>query len=469
MKKHIKSGAELCSIVDGQSVGSLEEVQFSGVEFDSRKIQEGNLFVAYQGENTHGHNFLDSAFENGASLALIEDPELLQTSPHKEKLVCVPDTVKGLNDLATQIRKESEVPTLAITGSMGKTTVKALARTILEGYGKGTASVGSYNNHIGVAYTIINSSPDDKGLVLEMGMNHAGELSLLTHIGQPDVAMITCIAPVHIEFFDGIEGIAQAKLEILEGIVPGGKLILNGDDPVLMSEYIKWCERNESSHFQTLTYSEKEKAELAVSDISSKGFEGYVFTATTGSESISIELPLLGRHNVFNTSAAVLACKTLLPDLPAETIQKTLLGFSPEKHRLNVSELPEGRTLIDDSYNSNPTALKAALQLLHELAGGDKKTGVIIGDMTETGDLSPSLHKEVGEYLLTVPPGFVLTVGEASKSITEIASNAGIEALHCDTPEEAGEVASKKEFELLLVKASRSVGLDRSVAVVKGA
>ena len=461
-KAHSRTKEWIAQIASGTTSENKKDINFSGVEFDSRKLSSGNLFVAYQGENAHGHQFLDSAFRNGASIAIVEDNKVFETSAYIDQLVLVKDSVKALNDLAAAIRKECPTPTLAITGSMGKTTTKELCRAILSADSVGSASIASYNNHIGVAYTICNSSPQDNWLVLEMGMNHAGELTKLSTVGNPNVVVITSIAPVHMEFFNSVDEIAQAKLEILSGLKKDGTVILNADDQVLQKGFKEWCENN-NSQLSVISYGSSETSELEVISSKSCGLDGYTAEYKYQNKTSNYQLNTLGQHNVYNTAAAILACRSLVAELSLNAIEEGLKKFQPEKHRLSVVTLSDGRKILDDSYNANPTATIKALDLLANLKSSEQTTAVLLGDMAEIGESSAAEHKKVAQHLTTTNPNFVVTVGKEAKLISDYAEEKNIMAKHFDTPEDAAEYIAKQDFDILLVKASRSTGLDRCV------
>lgn len=463
---HSRTKDWLAKTASGTTSDQNIDLSFQGVEFDSRKIVTDNLFVAYQGDNAHGHQFLDSAFSKGAALAIVEDKETYESSPHKDQLILVSDSVKALNDVAAAIRIECPTPTLAITGSMGKTTTKEIAKSILLAHSEGSASIASYNNHIGVAYTICNSSPEDNWLILEMGMNHAGELEQLSAVGIPDVAVITTIAPVHMEFFNSIDDIARAKLEILSGVKENGAVILNADDPVLQKNFQEW-QTNNKEEFSVKMFGEGDTAELQIISSSFCGLDGYKAEYKYQNQTSPYQLNSLGAHNVFNSAAAILACTSLIPDISHESIVEGLKAFEPEKHRLSVVRLSDGRKILDDSYNANPTATMKALDLLADLRKEEETIAAVLGDMTEIGEFSAQEHQKVAEHLVKIKPKFLITVGHESKLMSDYAQAKGINTRHFSSPEEAGEYVTSQDFSILLVKASRTTGLDRCVEKIR--
>jgi UDP-N-acetylmuramoyl-tripeptide--D-alanyl-D-alanine ligase len=457
------SKEKLGEIVGGKTVPSTEKMSFHGVEYDSREVKGGELFVALPGAKAHGHTFLDQAFGRGAALALVEDPRLLTESPHAERLVCVPDSLRGFWAIAEWWRRELDVPVLAVTGSVGKTTVKEIAAAALLKHSRGIYSLKSHNNHVGVPYTICRLDRSHAWAVLEMGMNHAGELRALTAIARPDVAVITCIGPAHIENLGSLEAIAQAKLEIVAGLRPGGTLVINGDDQVLAAG-LAGC--GDIGH-PVVRFGTGPGNDLTVSDVVSRGLEGLTFRLAAG-EVIgggenTATMGILGRHNALNGAAAALAIKRLFPDLGLSEILRGLADFRAPLMRLSIKPLTHERRVIDDSYNANPQSMRAALDIAADLVGSGLRVGLVLGDMLELGEHAPSYHAEIGRVAAAVKPVFCITVGPISEAIHTVVQGAGIPAFRAESPEAAAHIARKFGFDILLVKASRGTGLDRTV------
>lgn len=460
------STAELLAITGGQGLAAVPEVRITGMDFDSRRVSAGNLFIALRGETVHGHVFLDAAFQRGAALALVEDPVLLDSSPYRDRLLCVADTLKAFSDIARAWRTQIGVPVLAVTGSMGKTTVKSLSQAILSAWKKGYASEKSFNNHTGVPYSIGRISADDAWAVLEMGMNHAGELRQLSHIGAPDVALITCIAPVHIEFFQSLEEIAAAKLEIVEGLPAGGTVVLNLDDSVLMKGFSEWQAGH--SNLRQRSFGLKDGADVRIVAYRSLGLEGSEVTLEIhGVRSIFTSV-LPGQHNAGNIAAAVAGSLALVPELPVTTIQQGLAAFQPESGRLNVVPWQGTKKIIDDSYNANPWAVRASLSFLQELHDRGLRVGAILGDMLELGEKEELFHRDIGTFASGIKLEFVITVGTRSQWIAAEARKGTFEVLQAETPEAAADLARSRNWDVLLVKASRGIKLEQAVqALVK--
>jgi UDP-N-acetylmuramoyl-tripeptide--D-alanyl-D-alanine ligase len=458
--------AELQNVVHGQTLdkeGEHSRIGFEGVEYDSRQIRGGELFLALPGENTHGHDFLETALARGAALALVEDEALLQSCSAPERLVVVEDSLKAFWKLATWWRKELAVPAIGVTGSVGKTTVKEILACLLTRRGRGMYPQKSHNNHVGLPYTVCGIAREHGWAVLEMGMNHAGELRDLTNIACPDVAVITNVLPVHTEFFSGLDAIADAKFEIVEGLKEGGTLILRHGD-----EYSqKARERHDvDSRFTVLTFGDSPEADCFVSDFRSEGFDGIRFTLSLNGERQQVSMRVLGQHNSINAAAAALACKSLFPDTSLEELARGLSAFSAPMMRLNVAVLKNDKRIIDDSYNASPTSMGAALSLAADLCSDGLELGLIVGDMKELGDRGIEEHDRIGVQIAQMKPKFVIAVGEFSENLVSEAQKSGIPSFTAESPVAAAHTARKMGFDVLLVKASRGVKLDTAVETI---
>ncbi|NDC39202.1 MAG: UDP-N-acetylmuramoyl-tripeptide--D-alanyl-D-alanine ligase, partial [Proteobacteria bacterium] len=405
----------------------------------------------------------------GAALALVEDESLLSSHPEADRLVCVPDTLVAFQSLANWWRRELNLPTLAVTGSVGKTTTKEIMAAILLQRSRGVYSVKSHNNHTGVPYTILKAGREHEWLVLEMGMNHAGELTVLSKIGEPDVCGITCIAPSHIGNLGSLEGIRSAKLEIISGLRPNGVFFSNANDEFLAAGV-------KTQQFvpgqRILSFGSNPGDTVRIVSVQSHGLEGItislaLYGANGAEEQVTAKMDLIGRHNAGNVAAAVLGVRALFPEISAELIQRGLTSFRAPLMRLNLKTIPDGRLVIDDSYNAGPDSMRALLELGADLQKEGKVIGCVLGDMRELGDFTERYHREVGEYIAKLRPAFVVTVGEWSRLYLEAAKAAGIPATQAENPEVAAHLAQKRTFDILMVKASRGVGLDRTVKTLE--
>lgn len=437
---------------------------FCGVEFDSREIKGGELFIALKGENAHGHDFLDEAFRRGAALALVEDDQAALRQAEPQRCVVVGDTLAAFHTLANWWRMQTGLPVLAITGSVGKTTVKEMCAAILMLSGPGVYSLKSHNNHVGVPYTICRISPQHIWAVLEMGMNHKGEISVLSGIAAPDVAAVTLIAPAHIENFEGLEGIADAKFEIANGMRENSVLIVRDDDPQQGQaiERLSLLQRHQIKRFGSYNDSD-----AVVTGARSRGLEGISFNLRMGSSEKVINMSVLGLQNAYNAACAALAAQALLPWLTFEQIAQGLENFRAPLMRMNIKELRGGRIIIDDSYNSNPASLRACLELAGDLCAEGRRVGLLLGDMRELGSRSEEFHRELGSYAASLRPVFVYGVGDSIGALLAAASLGGINTKQFNSPEQAAEEIPLESCDVLLVKGSRAVGLDRAVRILE--
>lgn len=459
--------ADLVQLVAAKTTGAQGELACSGAHFDSRLVERNQLFVALKGEKQHGHAFLDDAFARGATLALVEDAGLLRSSVHRDRLLAVVDTSAAFSRLGAHWRSATNVRLAAVTGSIGKTATKEMCAAILSLIGRGTSSKKSYNNHIGVPFTLCQLSRDDRWAVLEVGMNHAGELSGLSKLIRPNVAAVTCIAPVHTQFFPSLAAIADAKCEIVEGVTEKDFVVVNGDDGELMAALSR-SKKLKKKHPQLLQFGEGQRYECSVRNVRTNGLSGITFDISLLGDLFPVEMRVLGRHNALNAAAAALIAKTIASELSVAAIQEALHSFEPPAMRLNLVEISGGRRIIDDSYNASPVAVKAALGLLAELRKPGQVIGAILGDMFELGDRSDRYHREVGKEAARLKFDFVLAVGEKAALIAEEARRGGVAVQHFSSPELAAEELLQRKFDIALVKGSRGMKLERAIAVLKG-
>lgn len=445
----------ICTNLDAKTKASLD-LKFSGVEFDSRRVQKNQLFIALKGEKIHGEKFLEQVFKAGASLAIVEDPNLLEVAEFSSKIIVVNDSLKAFWQLAHWWRNKYEGPVIGVTGSVGKTTFKEILACILSIKGKGTYSQKSFNNHTGVPYSISKISAEDPWVVLEMGMNHAGELANLSKIVEPDLAVITIVDAVHIEFFKNLEEIAQAKCEIFSGLKRLGKALINNDCQVLKNEAAK-------HKLDLYTFGSTNQSQTWVSEIKSDGLKGISFVLHHADQKQEIYMNILGQHNALISAGAFAAAKLIFPDIQLKDAALALKNYTAPDMRLNLKELKDGRKIIDDSYNASPIAMKASLKLLAELKSPKFRTAAILGDMFELGTHSEKLHHEVAQEISKSSLDFLITVGDKSKIFYDQAKKSGVVAEHLQTPELAAKLALESKFDLLLVKGSRGMALDRAV------
>lgn len=426
------------------------DVPLSSVSIDSRTLAPGALFVAIAGPRFDGHEFLAQAKERGAAAALVHREAAAADLP----VVRVPDTTRALADLATAVRAAAAVPVAAITGSAGKTTTKEMTAGLLATRGGVLKTEGNLNNQYGLPLTLLRLAPEHRFAVLELGMSAAGELSQLTRIARPDAAVITIVAPVHLEFFPSVEAIADAKAEILEGLGPGGVAVLNGDDPLVR--------RIGERHPGRVVWFGRDRA----FDVSAERWRGTVhgmrFDLHLDGRSVDVALPFAGPHHLTNFLAAAAVARHF--GLDADAIAAAAPALAPASHRGQVRRLGGGVTLLDDCYNSNPVAVEAAVAALDLSAPGRRVA--FLGDMRELGATAEALHREVGrrvgprlDVLAAVGPlaaSFLAGAREGERVPGELVA-------FPDAAAAAGAVDLVRPGDAVLVKGSRGVKLEAVV------
>jgi UDP-N-acetylmuramoyl-tripeptide--D-alanyl-D-alanine ligase len=445
--------ASLLEATGGRAPSALPpDIAFESVSIDSRTLEPGALFVAIRGPRFDGHDFLAEARARGARAALVErDVAAAETLP----LVRVADTTRALAQLARHARRAAAVPVVAVTGSVGKTTTKDMAAALLAPLGPVLKTEGNLNNQYGLPLTLLRLDERHRAAVLELGMSAPGEIRALTALAEPDVAVITRIAPVHLEFFPSLEAIADAKAEILEGLRPGGTAVLNGDDMHLQRIGARF-------HGRTLWFGHDRRFDVSAERWRGTAF-GMRFELRIAGRALDVALPLPGPHFVENFLAAAAAAHALGVSLDA--IAEAASTLAPARHRGELLRLAEGVHLLDDCYNSSPAALEAAIVALG-LVPGQRRVAVL-GDMLELGPTAPDLHRQAGRSLVG-RVDVVVGVGPLAAELVEGARAAGFpaEALcHlADADAAAHAVAGlASPGDALLVKGSRGVHLERVV------
>ena len=433
----------------GQLIGA--DVEFCCVGTDSRAIKKGQLFVALKGENFDGHEYAAQSLEQGASAVLVSKAS--NVSP----AVVVEDTRLALGDLASHWRAKFDMPVVAITGSNGKTTVKEMLAAILKVATADDASVlatqGNLNNDIGLPMTILNLGKQHRYAVLEMGMNHTGELSYLSNLAKPNVALVNNAGTAHIGELGSLEAIANAKGEIFEGLADGGTAIINADDVFANL----W--KNLASKHQQVTFGLKAKADVTAKYELHAASSDLELIAPNGT--VKFTLPAPGLHNVSNALAAASAALAL--NVLLENIATGLSNFAGVKGRLQTKQGFAGAKVIDDTYNANPMSMKAAIDVLKASAG---QRIFVMGDMAELGTDAASMHAEIGAYAKTAGIEKFYALGELTKNAV---TSFGANAMHFETIEALAESLKNmmNAETTVLVKGSRSMRMERVVDAIQ--
>lgn len=448
---------ELVDKMDGLLLQGSPALSFHEFNIDSRLTKPGELFFALIADR-NGHDFIPQAADRGAAGAVISQD--IHPPDKQFVLVRVDDTIQALQKLAREVLSGLDVQIVGITGSIGKTTTKEFAAALLDPPFKVLKSEGSYNNHIGLPLSILKLKEDHEIAVLEMGMNHAGEIKRLTEIAPPEVALITNIQPVHLEFFEGIEDIAKAKKEILEGMDPGGKAILNGDDQWVMTIAEDW-------NGEKILFGLSAKCDVYAKNIQIEGFNGMSFELSYGGKSEKTSLPFFYETALNNYLAAVALGYAFA--IPFEDILKKTGSLELYKMRGGLVHLEEGMTLIDDSYNSNPIALKYILKNVAELPSQRKVA--VLGDMRELGQESVEYHRQAGEQVVKFNYDILVTVGTLSRHMAEAAQASGMSKDYIYSFDNSDDAAKNlwpllEQGDLILIKGSRGIKMEKIVSVL---
>jgi UDP-N-acetylmuramoyl-tripeptide--D-alanyl-D-alanine ligase len=424
---------------------------------DSRTIQPGQLFFAVKGERMDGHDFVQQALDKGAVAAVVRKDELARYAV-KTGLVAVPDTLVALQTLGAAVRRLWGKPLIGVTGSTGKTTTKEAIAHVLISRFRVLKSEGNFNNHFGLPLMLLKIEPEHEAAVIEMGMSHRGEIAALAKIAQPEIGVVTNVAPVHLEFFKSVAEIARAKYELIESLPAGGTAILNADD-----EYVSQFGRD--FHGKVVCYGRHPSADVRAENIESRGAAGSVFDVVSDGRRERATLPLVGTHNIYNALAAVATAMERGLSL-AESVG-ALATVAPADKRGSVVQVGN-ITVINDCYNSNPTALDAMVDTLAAMPA--KRRIVVAGEMLELGPSGEELHRRSGEHIAKKGIDILVGVRGLAQPMVEAAGHAGIRAEFVATPEEAGEwlVRETREGDVVLLKASRGVKLERALEAVVG-
>lgn len=443
---------ELIKAVDGQLLWGNPNKVFEGITTDSRKVTKDNLFIPLVGEKFDGHDYIEQCFNSGATVCLTQKtiPETVDCTA-----VFVKDTAKALRDLATWHRNKYNIPVVGITGSVGKTSTKDMIACVLAKKYEVLKTQGNFNNEIGLPLTLMNLEEKHEAAVIEMGMSGFGEISRLTAVAQPNIAVITNIGVSHIEKLGSRQGILKAKLEILEGLQPGGLVVLNGDDPLLR-------EQRGKLGFDTVFYGMDTSLDYCADNYQSMGEEGTSFTISIRGTAYRVRIPVPGVHNVYNALAAIAVGVKM--NIPMEIIIQGISEYSPGNMRQNIITY-KGIKIINDAYNASPQSMQAAINVLEELSA--KSRGIaVLGDMLEMGDMENELHYSVGSFIKDRKIDFLITVGYASKNITQAVMDSGnnsIKICHFENNNDALNYIESivNQGDYILIKGSRGMKMEQ--------
>jgi UDP-N-acetylmuramoyl-tripeptide--D-alanyl-D-alanine ligase len=463
MRWTLKQVADAVAGKPGHGVDAMARV--AGVSIDSRTIRRGELFIAIHGPRNDGHDYVADVVESGALAAVVAGPVVSRYPGWiQDRCITVPDTLTALHELARAVRKDWGKKICGITGSVGKTTTKEILAALLGAKLRVLKTEGNFNNEYGLPLTIFRLEDEDAA-VLEMGMSFPGELKRLASIARPDVAILTRVAPAHLMNFSSVEEIALAKRELVEGLNgPNSLAVLNSDD-------LRVAAMAKVAPGRVIFYGVETPAEFRAEGIEDRGALGSAFTLIHKGQRMRLETSLPGRHVVWNALAAIAAASEW--GIGAEEARRVLPNLRTPSMRGELIRFTNGFALINDAYNSSPAALQAMCSLLAATPGFQRRI-LAAGEMRELGPASAQLHREGGEFAArTGKIDFVIGVQGDALQIVEGAIAAGVPRDHTKffaTPENAAEFLAGfvKPGDLLLVKGSRSVKMERIVEAMLG-
>lgn len=442
---------EIINITKGKLLIGDEELEVENFSKDTRTIQKGDIYIGIKGERFDGSNFWKQALEAGATAVIISNIKnpLEEAEKYKGKtIIQVKDTLEALYEIAKYKREEYNIPVIAITGSVGKTSTKDIVASIVGQKFKTLKTEGNNNNNIGLPLTILKLKRHE-ALVLEMGMNHLGEISLLTEIAKPTLAIITNVGTSHIGNLGSRENILKAKLEILEGMRTP-KIIINNDNDLLH----KWYEENKNK-IEVHTYGINNKSEIMAENIK-LGEENSKFIAKMEDEKADIDVPVGGEHFVYNALCGIAVGKLL--EISMTEIQKGIAQFQLTKKRMDIRTLSNGAILVNDSYNASYESMKASMEYLSTRE--EKRKIAVLGDMLELGEYSKELHQKVGEEVAKNNIDILICRGEYAKDIEKgVSINNKTQVIILQNNEEIYEKINNiiKKGDVILVKASNAM------------
>ncbi|MGN8246412.1 UDP-N-acetylmuramoyl-tripeptide--D-alanyl-D-alanine ligase [Cellulomonas soli] len=463
------TAGEIAAVTGGVlSPGVAPATVVSGpVVVDSREVDPGALFVALPGENVDGHDYATTAVDAGAVLVLAAR-ELTGPDGAALPTVVVPDVERALGDLArdvlVRLREAAAEPggsglrVLAVTGSVGKTTTKDLLLQLCSEIGPTVAPVRSFNNEIGLPLTVLRADEHTRFLVLEMGASGLGHLTYLTDIAPPDIAVVLVVGQAHLGEFGGIEAVATAKAELVDGLVADGVAILNADDPRVAA-------MAERAPGPVMTFGNAPASTVRAHDVRVDRAGRATFVLVVDGQEAPVQLRLVGEHHVHNALATAAAGLAL--GLPLDQVATALSAadaLSP--HRMHVVDRADGVTIIDDSYNANPDSMRAALKALAVVAGRDRRSVAVLGEMLELGPDAREAHDAIGRLVVRLNIGLTVVVGEGARAIRDGANHEGSwgdEVVLADDLEVAAAFLEEelRPGDVVLVKSSYGAGLWR--------
>ncbi len=445
---------EVCSATGGKIITSNDNLGFSGVCTDTRKIRPNNLFVALQGEQFDGHDFIDQALQKGATGVLVQRNDVCALG--EGTFFLVKDTRQALQNLAVFHRRRFQLPVIAITGSNGKTTTKDLTAAVLTSRFHVLKTEGNYNNEIGLPLTLLNLTDRHEVAVVEMGMRGLGEIAELAQIGEPTAGIITNVGETHMELLGSLENISAAKSELVSAIPQSGFVLLNGDDP-----YVRGMKSK--ARCKVISYGLDSSCNIQATEIALVN-QHTSFVCRCFDQVFPVTLPAIGRHNVYNALAAIGAGWEL--GLTAEEIVRGLLNFQASSMRQHIQQI-NGYTLINDAYNASPLSMASALNTLQQVTQGRRVA--VLGDMLELGDIAVEAHQRIGRLAAEQGVQVIISVGNLARHISDAAKTAGVpQVVHCENHQQAQEALNHilRPGDTVLLKGSRGMKMEQLVKTI---
>jgi len=458
------TAATIVGIIGGDILIGSEDVIGNDIVIDSREATPGCIFVALPGEQADGHDFLQSALDGGARVLLVTRPlgEIVSVAEEAKRrgavLIRVDDALRAIQDLALWHRNRLHATVIGITGSTGKTTSKDFITAVLRTSLRVVSTTGNRNNELGMPLTLLSAGSESDVVVLEMGMRGLGQIARLAEIARPDVGLVTNVGTSHLEILGTQDAVAAAKGELVRSVPAEGAVFLNGDDAY--SDALAM-----DSAAPVTTYGLDERCKVRAVDVQLDELSRACFKLVSPEGSASVSLPIPGRHNVYNALAA--AAVGLHVGVPLDRVVAGLSQARITSMRMETFTTAGGITVVNDSYNANPSSMRAAIETLATMQSTGRRIAVL-GDMAELGSLSELAHFELGESFSELPIQLLVTVGPRAKRIGDGAIAAGRErdsVYTCATADEASEVLDDllESGDIILVKASRVMGLERVV------
>lgn len=453
---------KIVEICNGILISGNKELEVIDFTRDTREVKPGDMYIGIKGEHTDGNDYFETAFENGAMGVLLQKlPEEEKLKKYSDKVVIkVEDSINAIQKIAKYKRELANIPLVAITGSVGKTSTKDMVSSVIAQKFDVLKTEGNYNNHIGLPLTLLKLK-NETASVLEMGMNHLGEISLLTNIAKPTVCILTNVGTSHIGNLGSRENILKAKLEILEGLNENGTVIINNDNDLLH----EWKEKE--NKYNICTYGIEEKSDYMAYNIS-EAADGSTFDIDIENNTYNIKVPVGGIHFIYNSLCAIASGR--LFGINMEKIIKGISTFKLTAKRMDIEKIENNVTVINDSYNASYDSMKAALEVLGKTTSNKKIA--VLGDMLELGSYEKELHEKVGEEVVKNHIDVLITVGPRAKSISKKAKELGMtEIYQCENNEEGAKILKNiiSQNDAILLKAANAMKLGEILEKLKEA